>query len=126
VNNLDHSMIVNRGNDKESTSEETTNAILKRVRETRPDLFNTAKVLKSCAGLRPNRRGGVRVSAAVEQLDWNEGWEKPVLVVAHNYGHAGFGYQASIGCANKVVVEIEKSLQHLDRVRASSKTMSKL
>ncbi|KAG0046183.1 hypothetical protein BGZ83_008619, partial [Gryganskiella cystojenkinii] len=113
-------------NYQDTTSEETSKAILQRVVATRPDLFSTATVLKSCAGLRPNRRGGVRVSAAIEQLDWNEGWEQPVVVMAHNYGHAGFGYQASIGCAEKVVAQIEKCVRELGHVRASTKTMAKL
>lgn len=78
-------------------------------------------------GLRPNRRGGVRISAAVEQVDWNEGWgDSKVMVVAHNYGHAGFGYQASVGCANKIVEQIEECLKELDSVRAASRTMAKL
>ncbi|KAF9339296.1 hypothetical protein BGZ91_006417 [Linnemannia elongata] len=112
---------------QEAASEETTKAILKRVVATKPDLFSNATVLRSCVGLRPNRRGGVRVSATVEQFDWNEGWgDSKVVVVAHNYGHAGFGYQASVGCAAKVVEQVEGCLEELDRVRASSRTMAKL
>lgn len=45
-------------------------------------------------GLRPGRKGGVRV-------------EREVLGsgrrVVHAYGHAGAGYQNSVGCARKVV-----------------------
>ncbi|KAK3809104.1 MAG: hypothetical protein JOS17DRAFT_765269 [Linnemannia elongata] len=114
-------------NYQEAASEETTKAILKRVVATKPDLFSNATILRSCVGLRPNRRGGVRISAAVEQFDWNEGWgDSKVVVVAHNYGHAGFGYQASVGCAAKVVEQVEGCLKELDLVRASSRTMSKL
>ncbi|KAF8944009.1 hypothetical protein BGZ47_004767 [Haplosporangium gracile] len=111
----------------EAACEVTTQAILKRVVATKPDLFSNATILRSCVGLRPNRRGGVRISATVEQFDWNEGWgDSKVVVVAHNYGHAGFGYQASVGCASKVVEQIEGCLQELDRVRTSSRTMAKL
>ncbi|KAK3826757.1 MAG: hypothetical protein J3R72DRAFT_405975 [Linnemannia gamsii] len=113
-------------NYQEQASEETTNAIMSRVLATKPDLFSRATILRSCVGLRPNRRGGVRISAAVEQLDWNEGWDNKVVVVAHNYGHAGFGYQASVGCADKVVGEIEARLVELEGVRSVSRTMSKL
>ncbi|KAF9545091.1 hypothetical protein EC957_011246 [Mortierella hygrophila] len=114
-------------NYQEAASEETTKAIVKRVVATKPDLFSNATILRSCVGLRPNRRGGVRISAAVEQLDWNEGWgDSKVVVVAHNYGHAGFGYQASVGCAAKVVEQVEGCLNELDLVRASSRSMSKL
>lgn len=49
-----------------------------------------------------------------------------MVVVAHNYGHAGFGYQASVGCAAKVVEKVEGCLKELDLVRASSRTMAKL
>ncbi|KAF9363220.1 hypothetical protein BGX34_004626 [Mortierella sp. NVP85] len=111
---------------QEAVSEETTKAIIQRVMGTRPDLFSKATVLRSCVGLRPNRRGGVRVSAAIEQLDWNEGWDPAVLVVAHNYGHAGFGYQASIGCANKTVEQIEQCLKDLKNIKSQSRTMAKL
>ncbi|KAG0368125.1 hypothetical protein BC939DRAFT_486296 [Gamsiella multidivaricata] len=107
-------------------SEETTKAIMERVLQIRPDLFSKATILRSCVGLRPNRRGGVRVSAAVEQLDWNEGWDKSVLVVAHNYGHGGFGFQASVGCAQKTVENIEQCLKELQGARSQARTMAKL
>ncbi|KAF9280341.1 hypothetical protein BGZ68_007305 [Mortierella alpina] len=113
-------------NYQEAACEETTQAIMKRVLATRPDLFSKATILRSCVGLRPNRRGGVRVSTSVEQLDWNEGWANQVVLVAHNYGHAGFGYQASIGCANKVVTDIEEHLDELVEVRSRARTMAKL
>ncbi|KAF9123533.1 hypothetical protein BGW39_008904, partial [Mortierella sp. 14UC] len=113
-------------NYQEQASEETTQAIVSRALATKPDLLSRATILRSCVGLRPNRRGGVRISAAVEQLDWNEGWDPKVVVVAHNYGHAGFGYQASVGCADKVVGEIEARLVELEEVRSVARTMSKL
>ncbi|KAF9175863.1 hypothetical protein BGX21_003188 [Mortierella sp. AD011] len=113
-------------NYQEAASEETTKAIVKRVLNTRPDLFSKATILRSCVGLRPNRRGGVRVSASVEQLDWNEGWNPFVMTVAHNYGHAGFGYQSSIGCANKTVENIERCLSEMQTIRSQAKSMSKL
>ncbi|KAG0248054.1 hypothetical protein BG011_000586 [Mortierella polycephala] len=113
-------------NYQESVSEETTKAIMKRVLASRPDLFSKATILRSCAGLRPNRRGGVRMTAAVEQLDWNEGWNPQLLIVAHNYGHAGFGYQASIGCANKTVENIEQCIGELVEARQQARTMAKL
>ncbi|KAG0204751.1 hypothetical protein BGX28_003413 [Mortierella sp. GBA30] len=113
-------------NYQETADEETAKAILGRVLATKPDLFSNATILRSCVGLRPNRRGGVRVSAAVEHLDWNEDWKPQVLIVAHNYGHAGFGYQASVGCANKTVENIENCLQELKEVRSHARSMAKL
>ncbi|KAG0005280.1 hypothetical protein BGZ79_005860 [Entomortierella chlamydospora] len=113
-------------NYQEAASEETSKAIMERVLNTRPDLFSKATILRNCVGLRPNRRGGVRVSASVEQLDWNEGWNPFVMIVAHNYGHAGFGYQSSVGCANKIVENIERCLSEMQAVRSEAKSMSKL
>ncbi|KAF9175862.1 hypothetical protein BGX21_003189 [Mortierella sp. AD011] len=113
-------------NYQEVASEETSKAIIERVLNTRPDLFSKATILRDCVGLRPNRRGGVRVSASVEQLDWNEGWNPFVMTVAHNYGHAGFGYQSSVGCANKTVENIERCLGEMQAVRSEARSMSKL
>ncbi|KAG0314889.1 hypothetical protein BGZ99_007791 [Dissophora globulifera] len=113
-------------NYQEAASEETSKAIMSRVLATRPDLFGRATILRSCVGLRPNRRGGVRVSAAVEQLDWNEGWDPAVLVVAHNYGHAGFGYQSCVGCAMRTVENIEQCLKELQGAKTAARTMAKL
>lgn len=50
-------------------------------------------------GLRPHRRGGVRIEA--ERLD--DGGS-----VVHNYGHAGWGYQGSYGCAERVVELVDE------------------
>ncbi|KAG6099252.1 hypothetical protein E4U14_007330 [Claviceps sp. LM454 group G7] len=51
-------------------------------------------VIRHVAGLRPYRPSGVRVES--EKLD-DGTW------VVHNYGHAGWGYQTSYGCAEGVV-----------------------
>ncbi|KAG6004072.1 hypothetical protein E4U21_001417 [Claviceps maximensis] len=51
-------------------------------------------VIRHAAGLRPYRKSGVRVES--EKLD-DGTW------VVHNYGHAGWGYQGSYGCAEGVV-----------------------
>ncbi|KAG0226221.1 hypothetical protein BGW42_003815 [Actinomortierella wolfii] len=110
-------------NTRDTPCEETTRAILDRVKRTRPDLFSTCTVLRSCVGLRPNRRGGVNVSARVERLDWNsaklqqEHPERAVVIVAHNYGHAGFGYQASVGCARETAKLVDANLAELARLR---------
>ncbi|KAG0267783.1 hypothetical protein DFQ27_008282 [Actinomortierella ambigua] len=110
-------------NTRDTPCEETTRAIVDRVTRTRPDLFSTCKVLRSCVGLRPNRRGGVNVSARVERLDWNsaklqqEHPERAVVLVAHNYGHGSYGYQSSIGCAQETVHLIDANLTELARLR---------
>jgi len=59
------------------------------------------EVLSEQVGLRPARGGGVRVE--MENIDG--------FVVCHAYGHAGAGYQNSVGSANKVVKLLENWLQ---------------
>ncbi|KAK2753250.1 hypothetical protein FQN54_007941 [Arachnomyces sp. PD_36] len=54
------------------------------------------EVLKVQVGLRPGRKGGARVESEVL------GGAKGMRVV-HAYGHAGAGFQNSVGCARKVV-----------------------
>lgn len=50
-------------------------------------------IIRHGVGLRPYREGGVRIER--ERIGGVE--------VVHNYGHAGWGYQGSFGCAEKVV-----------------------
>ncbi|KAI1877415.1 hypothetical protein JX265_003423 [Neoarthrinium moseri] len=50
-------------------------------------------IIRHAVGLRPWREGGVRIEK--ENMDGT--W------VVHNYGHAGWGYQGSFGCAERVV-----------------------
>jgi D-amino-acid oxidase len=74
----------------------TTEEILRRAKEWAPELLNTQgefEVLSVQVGLRPARKGGVRVE--MEKID--------DFVICHAYGHAGAGYQNSVGSANKVV-----------------------
>ncbi|KAF4124930.1 D-amino-acid oxidase [Geosmithia morbida] len=56
-------------------------------------------VIRHAVGLRPYRRGGVRIES--ERLDGGDAW------VVHNYGHAGWGYQGSYACAEEVVKLVE-------------------
>lgn len=56
-------------------------------------------IIRHSVGLRPYREGGVRLEA--ESI-------KGVRVV-HNYGHGGFGYQTSYGCAEEVMKLIDGS-----------------
>lgn len=75
---------------------QTTNEILYRAKKWAPELLNKNgefDVLSEQVGLRPGRKGGARV----EMEKVNE------FVVCHAYGHAGAGYQNSVGSANKAV-----------------------
>ena len=67
---------------------------------------NETEVLGAFAGLRPSREGGARVARENVQL----GAAGRRVVVVHNYGAGGTGYQAGYGMAveavNTVIEEI--------------------
>lgn len=79
--------------------------IMKRAVEAQPQLtggkgIEGLSVVRHGVGLRPGRDGGVRV-------------EKDVIdgvAVVHNYGHAGWGYQGSYGCADGAVELVDQIL----------------
>ncbi|OBA19653.1 FAD dependent oxidoreductase [Metschnikowia bicuspidata var. bicuspidata NRRL YB-4993] len=58
------------------------------------------EILRSAAGLRPSRHGGVRI----ERQTLDNGRK-----LVHNYGASGYGYQAGFGMAKKAV---DLALQH--------------
>jgi len=63
-------------------------------------------VVKEGCGLRPGRKGGIRL-----EVEWTEGiGGRGRVPVIHNYGHNGYGYQTSWGCAIKVLDLLEKAL----------------
>jgi glycine/D-amino acid oxidase-like deaminating enzyme len=55
-------------------------------------------VIRHGVGLRPGREAGVRLEK--EKIDG--------VWVVHNYGHAGWGYQGSYGCAEEVVALVNE------------------
>ena len=57
-------------------------------------------IIRHGVGLRPVRLGGTRL----EKEKINGIW------VIHNYGHAGYGYQSSYGCAQAAVTLVEEAL----------------
>jgi D-amino-acid oxidase len=61
------------------------------------------EVLQQQVGFRPGRKGSVRVEVETVELEDGE-----VIKVVHNYGHAGTGYQGSIGSAKKVLHVIKE------------------
>ena len=80
--------------------------IMKRAVAARPDMtggkgIEGLSVIRHAVGLRPYRPDGVRIEE--ERLD-DGTW------IVHNYGHAGWGYQGSYGCA-EAVVELVNKLQ---------------
>ncbi len=62
-------------------------------------------VIRHAVGLRPYRPGGVRLEKERIEVDGKGVW------VVHNYGHAGFGYQVSYGCAESVVRLVDEIRQ---------------
>lgn len=77
-------------------NEKTTKEILERAKAFAPELLDESGnfIVQSVqVGLRPSRHGGARVE--LEEVE--------SMVVCHEYGHAGAGYQNSIGSARKVV-----------------------
>ncbi|KAG7089197.1 hypothetical protein E1B28_010899 [Marasmius oreades] len=64
-------------------------------------------IVESGCGLRPARKGGIRLEALYFQL---EGKEKKVPVIT-NYGHGGVGFQSSWGSATIAVELLEKALK---------------
>lgn len=78
--------------------------IMQRIVDVRPEIADGKgvaglSVIRHAVGLRPYRKAGVRIEE--EKLDADT-W------VVHNYGHAGWGYQGSYGCAEDVVELVEK------------------
>ena len=73
--------------------------IMKRAVKAQPQLtggrgIEGLDIIRHGVGLRPYRKGGVRIQE--EQLD-DGTW------IIHNYGHSGWGYQGSWGCAEIAV-----------------------
>ena len=65
-------------------------------------------------GLRPARKGGLRVETeevGVVLRRGNEGEKEVMVSVVHQYGHTGAGYQNSIGSANKGLELLQKLVQ---------------
>lgn len=57
-------------------------------------------VIRHGVGLRPLRIDGVRLERERLQDLW----------IVHNYGHGGFGYQSSYGCAQAAARLVEEAL----------------
>ncbi|PKX97409.1 FAD-dependent oxidoreductase [Aspergillus novofumigatus IBT 16806] len=64
-------------------------------------------IIRHGVGLRPLREGGTRIEA--EKIEG--------VTVVHNYGHGGFGYQASYGCAAEAVRLVDDVLQRKSKAK---------
>lgn len=82
--------------------------IMRRCVELCPALVSDGKgieglsVIRHGVGLRPMRKGSIRLEKEII-----EG-----LLVVHNYGHGGYGYQTSYGAAEAVKTLVDESLRH--------------
>ncbi|ROT42924.1 FAD dependent oxidoreductase [Sodiomyces alkalinus F11] len=88
--------------------------IMKRCIELNPSLtggkgIEALDIIRHGVGLRPYRKGGVRIEADRSILE--DG-----TPVVHNYGHAGWGFQGSFGCAEKVV-ELVQAIQTQEKAK---------
>lgn len=80
------------------------NRIMQRAVRVAPELtggngIEGLSVIRHGVGLRPYRKGGVRI----EEETLEDGTS-----IVHNYGHAGWGYQGSYGCAERVVELVDE------------------
>ncbi|KAI0478512.1 FAD dependent oxidoreductase [Xylariaceae sp. FL0804] len=86
---------------------DTAARIMRRAADLLPEMLTKGKgkgefdVVRHAVGLRPYREGGVRIEK--ERIDG--------VWVVHNYGHAGWGYQGSYGCAEDVVALVDEVLR---------------
>ena len=68
------------------------------------------EILGAFAGLRPSREGGARVARETLQV----GSAGRHVVVVHNYGAGGTGYQAGYGMAIEAVNTVTEEINALD------------
>ncbi|KAF9894672.1 hypothetical protein FE257_006562 [Aspergillus nanangensis] len=87
--------------------------IMKRAIELCPQLVKKGQgieglsIIRHGVGLRPLREGGPRIEA--EKIEG--------VNVVHNYGHGGFGYQASFGCSQDAVALVNSALKRKDQAK---------
>jgi D-amino-acid oxidase len=98
----------NKGSWDTNPDSATSERIIKRCLALNPSLGNGkgregVKIIRSGVGLRPWRKGGVRIESDLDTL-------KDGTLIVHNYGHAGWGYQGSYGCAERVVELVKRFL----------------
>ncbi|KAI1806627.1 FAD dependent oxidoreductase [Daldinia bambusicola] len=87
-----------KGNWESQADPNVATRIMRRAVEMMPELtggkgVEGLDIIRHGVGLRPYREGGVRI----EKEKIGDTW------VVHNYGHAGWGYQGSYGCAEDAV-----------------------
>lgn len=94
------------GNWEANPEPNTAQRIMKHCVELNPQLtggrgVEALSIVRHGVGLRPARKGGVR-------LETDRATIEDGTPVVHNYGHGGWGYQGSFGCAERVVELVEE------------------
>ena len=94
-----------KGNWESQPDPNLATRIMKRCVELCPELtggkgIEGLDIIRHWVGLRPLRSDGVRLEK--EEIDG--------VWVVHNYGHGGFGYQSSYGCAMAAVRLVEDAI----------------
>ncbi|CAG8554183.1 6598_t:CDS:2 [Cetraspora pellucida] len=85
--------------------------IIERCLSTRPDLLPEGEtklnIKRHGVGLRPVRKNGIRIEA-----EWilSEKTGKKILL-CHNYGHGGYGWQSSYGASLHVIQTVKQTLR---------------
>lgn len=69
-----------------------------------PDLLSKFDIVDQKVGFRPSRIGGVRV-----EVEHGRSGSGQHVLIAHNYGHGGAGYQSSWGTAYDTLKLIQKA-----------------
>jgi len=96
--------------------EDMTSKILERAKALCPELLENGEFegLRVVVGLRPARKGGARMEMEVR------GGIEGRKTVVHAYGHAGAGFQNSVGVAREVVQLVGESVvrEDNDKIRA--------
>lgn len=83
----------------QDTSQSETDDILKRTLTLLPKIGKNAddlQIMRVAAGLRPSRYGGPCIKKETKSDDAN-------LVIVHNYGASGYGYQGGLGMSHHAV-----------------------
>lgn len=104
-----------KGNWDAEPDPKVTETILERCAWMAPELLTAEvggfEIISVQCGLRPGRTGGPRVEREVVG-------ERQVV---HAYGHAGGGYQNSVGSARAVLKLVEETIGHSQRAKGESK-----
>jgi D-amino-acid oxidase len=102
-----------KGNEDGEIDKGLAERIMQRALKVCPNLTtgtnkNDLIVIRNSVGLRPGREGGPRLEAEHIVDGDRSAW------VVHDYGHSGYGYQTSYGCAKEAIEIIDHTLSKIN------------